>query len=62
MVKKEKSTEERKRTVRIWEYDEQYRDPLEDDQALDEYIEDRRREFHNEWFRYIAENSELDLE
>ncbi len=58
MVKKYKSTEDHKKTVNIWEYDEQSPDPLEDDKALDEYIEDRRREFHNEWFRYIAENSD----
>ncbi len=58
MVKKSNPEKECKRAVEIWEYDEQYRDPLEDDDALDEYIEDRRREFHNEWFRYIAENSD----
>ncbi len=58
MVNKEKYVNEHKMPAKIWEYDEQYRDPLEDDDALDEYIEDRRREFHNEWFRYTAENSD----
>ncbi len=58
MVNKEKYVNEHKESVKIWEYDEQYQDPLEDDNTLDEYIEDRRREFHNEWFRYIAENND----
>ncbi len=57
MVKNEKKRKEYSIPVKIWVYDEQYQDPLEDDNALDEYIEDRRREFHNEWFRYTAENS-----
>lgn len=27
-------------------------DPMESDEALEEYIERRRKEFHNEWNEY----------
>lgn len=27
-------------------------DPMENDEALEEYIERRRREFHNDWNEY----------
>lgn len=27
-------------------------DPMESDEALEEYIERRRREFHNDWNEY----------
>lgn len=30
-------------------------DPFESDEALDEYIEARRREFYEDWLIYIAE-------
>lgn len=30
-------------------------DPMENDEAMEEYIERRRVEFHDEWFQYIEE-------
>lgn len=29
-----------------------------DDEMLDEYIQERRKEFHKEWFAYIKEDYE----
>lgn len=29
-------------------------DPMESDEALEEYIERRRREFHKEWNEYLT--------
>ncbi len=30
-----------------------YLDPMESDEALEEYIERRRREFYEAWYRYL---------
>lgn len=30
-------------------------DPMESDDAMGEYIERRRMEFHEEWFQYLKE-------
>lgn len=32
--------------------------PLTDDVSIDGIIESRRKEFHEEWFRYIEENKD----
>ncbi len=31
-----------------------YWDPMENEKGIEEYIERRRREFHKEWYRYLA--------
>lgn len=30
-------------------------DPMESDETMEEYIERRRSEFHEEWFQYLDE-------
>lgn len=33
----------------------EYYDPLDDGEELDRYIEERRKEFNEEWLAYVAE-------
>lgn len=47
-------------TYRYWESDyislpEEDIDPMENDEAMEEYIERRRLEFYEEWFQYLDE-------
>lgn len=37
---------------------EEYIDPMESDEATEEYIERHRLEFHEEWFQYLDEDGQ----
>lgn len=47
-------------TYQYWDVDyappQEDIDPMEDDEAMEEYIERRRLAFREEWFQYLGEN------